>query len=189
MSSGRSLVRWVVLVALAIGAILLVPPSDARADCIGPRLEPATLTIEPGQQLSVTAVHFTRDCNDTESCTVDAETGEDVCSFGPPERPISPVDLVFLEGGRRFPVASFDNDRVDFTREITVPEDLPAGEARLVLSSSGYDVVDQNFTVTSTAARVTAPDELAETGTPAWTLVLLASGLFVTGLGLRWRRG
>jgi hypothetical protein len=100
--------------------------SDSGAgSCISPRLSPSPTVASPGAQIQITGTAFVANCADVRVRGV---------SPIPKSVPLDKVTLIVKAGDDvAHPVATVTPDaNGNFTVEVTLPHDLPAGPAKLI---------------------------------------------------------
>jgi hypothetical protein len=135
-----SMRRSVLALFLALGALAFVPyPSTpAAASCAGPLLElPADPVLQRGTALTVEGAGFVEGCRDTMSCS--GAPGCESCEYDePPERPLEDVDLMLVQRGRSWVLATADAGTAEDGRlgrvrwAFELPPQVRPGRAALV---------------------------------------------------------
>ena len=121
--------RFLALLLALAGLTLLPAGGPASASCAAPYVDaPPSLAVRG--EVTVTGRGFADGCQDSGSCPA---YGCGECDYGPPPVPTPDVRLDLVQRGRVWLLGTADaDDRGTVTWQVTVPDDVRPGHARLV---------------------------------------------------------
>jgi hypothetical protein len=150
--------RFAVVSAFVLAALLVVSGGPAAADCIGPTIEITQREVVRGDALTITGSGWGDNCYDTGP----PPAGEGVLGV-----PVTGISVYIVQGTVEWLVAAGDADaEYEFDVTVVVPSDLQPGAAEVQARYEGGDAYSQDprFMVTDAPALSVAEATVAAFG-------------------------